>query len=101
MLRDLGWSQRKADYLLGCAQALLSGALDEAVLEAAPDAQVMQILSRLRGIKRWSAQYVALRGLGRLAVLPVDDVGAQKHLALWLGTPRLDAGALQQLARRW
>ena len=101
VLRDLGWSQRKADYLLGCAQALLSGALDEAVLEAAPDAQVMQILSRLRGIKRWSAQYVALRGLGRLAVLPVDDVGAQKHLALWLGTPRLDAGALQQLARRW
>lgn len=101
VLRNLGWSQRKADYLLGCAKALADGELNVAELEAAPDAQAQQILSRLRGIKRWSAQYVALRGLGRLAVLPVDDVGAHKHLALWLGTPRLDADAMQELARRW
>lgn len=100
-LRHLGWSQRKADYLLGCAQAIACAALDAASLDAASDAQAMQILSSLRGIKRWSAQYVALRGLGRLAVLPVDDVGAHKHLALWLGRPRLDAAAMQELAQRW
>lgn len=100
-LRELGWSQRKADYLLGCAQAVQSGALDAAALAAADDAQAVALLSRLRGIKRWSAQYVALRGLGRLAVLPVDDVGAHKHLALWLGRPRLDAAAMQTLTQRW
>ncbi|MGC8508558.1 MAG: DNA-3-methyladenine glycosylase 2 [Thiomonas sp.] len=100
-LRRLGWSRRKSDYLLGCAQAVVGGALDPDRLEAAGDAEVMQLLSRLRGIKRWSAQYVALRGLGRLAVLPVDDVGAHKHLALWLGRPRLDAAAMELLAERW
>jgi len=100
-LHELGWSQRKADYLLGCAQAVQSGALDLQALLAADDAQAVALLSRLRGIKRWSAQYVALRGLGRLAVLPVDDVGAHKHLALWLGQPRLDAAAMQTLTLRW
>lgn len=101
VLRNLGWSQRKADYLLGCARAIVSGAIDLGKLEAASDDRAIQMLSSLRGIKRWSAQYVALRGLGRLAVLPLDDVGAHKHLAQWLGRPRLDAAQMEQLAQRW
>ncbi len=100
-LRQLGWSERKADYLLGCARAVNSGDLDVATLASASDEQVISRLSRLRGIKRWSAQYVALRGLGRLAVLPVDDVGAHRHLANVLVRPRLDATAMETLAQRW
>ncbi|EQD67859.1 HhH-GPD family base excision repair protein, partial [mine drainage metagenome] len=69
--------------------------------EVADDAGAMRMLGTLRGIKRWSAQYVALRGLGRLGVFPVDDVGAHKHLAAWLGLPRLDAEATAALVRRW
>lgn len=101
VLRGLGWSQRKAEYLLGCTRAAYSGELNLAELERASDSAVLQRLGTLRGIKRWSAQYVALRGLGRLAVLPVDDVGAQRHLAAWLGIPRLDAATMERLAARW
>ncbi|WP_414041346.1 hypothetical protein ACJU26_04550 [Acidithiobacillus sp. M4-SHS-6] len=35
-----------------------------------PHAEAMQRLLRLRGIGRWSAEYVLLRGLGRLDVFP-------------------------------
>ena len=101
-LRNLGWSRQKTDYLLAAAAAIENSALHDAQLAQADDAQALRLLSRLRGIKRWSAQYVALRGLGRLAVFPVDDVGAHKHLALWLGLPeRLDAQATQALVARW
>lgn len=101
-LRDLGWSRQKTDYLLAAAAAIENGALSDAQLAQADDAQALRLLSLLRGIKRWSAQYVALRGLGRLAVFPVDDVGAHKHLALWLGLPeRLDARSTQALVTRW
>ncbi len=101
-LRAAGFSQQKARYLRAAAEAIVNGALREDVLTTLDDAALLTALSRLPGIKRWSAQYVALRGLGRLAVLPVDDIAAHKHLAAWLGLPtRLDAAGMQALATRW
>ena len=101
-LRAAGFSRQKAGYLRAAAEAIVNGALREDALTTLDDAALLTTLSRLPGIKRWSAQYVALRGLGRLAVLPVDDVAAHKHLAAWLGLPaRLDAAGMQALAARW
>lgn len=38
----------------------------------------------MRGVGRWSAEYVLLRGLGRLDVYPGDDVGARHKLRRFL-----------------
>jgi DNA-3-methyladenine glycosylase II len=101
-LRAAGFSRQKAGYLQAAAEAIVCGALDENALAVLDDAALLRELARLPGIKRWSAQYVVLRGLGRLAVLPVDDIAAHKHLAAWLGLPaRLDAAGMQALAARW
>ncbi len=101
-LRAAGFSRQKAGYLQAAAEAIAGGALNEDTLAALDDAALLRELARLPGIKRWSAQYVALRGLGRLAVLPVDDIAAHKHLAAWLGlSARLDAAGMQALATRW
>ena len=57
---------------------------------------------QLRGVGRWTAEYVLLRGLGRLHVFPGDDVGAQKRLARWLGRPSaLDYAGVRRAVRRW
>ncbi len=48
--------------------------------EAGVTQAAIQALVALPGVGRWTAHYVALRGLGRLEVLPVDDVGAQNKL---------------------
>jgi DNA-3-methyladenine glycosylase II len=45
------------------------------------------VLQGLRGVGRWTAEYVMLRGLGRLDVFPGDDVAAQKKLQNWLHLP--------------
>jgi DNA-3-methyladenine glycosylase II len=42
-------------------------------------------LTSLRGIGRWTAEYVLLRGLGRLHVFPGDDVGAHNKLRRLFG----------------
>ena len=48
------------------------------------------------------AEYVLLRGLGRLHVFPGDDVGAQKRLARWLGRSRpLDYAGVRRAVERW
>jgi len=86
-LRDLGFSTRKAQYLIGLAGAVSSGALDLDELEAMDRAAATQHLTHQYGIGRWSAEYVLLRGMGRLEVFPADDVGARKKLQRLLGLP--------------
>jgi DNA-3-methyladenine glycosylase II len=46
----------------------------------------------LKGIGRRSAEYILLRGLGRLNVFPGDDIAAAKNLRQWLGVERAPFG---------
>jgi DNA-3-methyladenine glycosylase II len=101
-LRRLGFSARKAEYLQGTADAVATGALDETTLERAGRAGATRDLVALRGVGRWSAEYVLLRGLGRLDVYPGDDVGARNKLRHFLGLDH-DPGydEIAELLRPW
>jgi DNA-3-methyladenine glycosylase II len=83
-LRGLGFSARKTDYLQGIAHVVVSGALDEPAVAATGRAEATRTLMAIRGVGRWSAEYVLLRGLGRLDVYPGDDVGARNKLRRFL-----------------
>lgn len=101
-LRKLGFSLRKAETIVELSRAIVGGGLDLEGLEQLSDDEVVSRSTSLRGIGRWSAEYVLLRGLGRLHVFPGDDVGARKNLARWLGLePPLDYGAVRQAVSRW
>jgi DNA-3-methyladenine glycosylase II len=82
----IGFSKQKVHALLALARAIEGRRLDLEWL-AREDDEVCTRLLELRGVGRWTAEYVLLRGLGRLHVFPGDDVGAQKRLARWLGRP--------------
>jgi DNA-3-methyladenine glycosylase II len=86
-LRHLGLSTRKAEYLLGLANAVAGGSLNLEPLSASDNETVSAALQAVRGIGRWSAEYAMLRGLGRIEVFPGDDVGARNNLGRWLGLP--------------
>ncbi len=101
-LRALGFSTNKSRALLGVAEAVHGGELELEALAALDDAEVLRRLLQLRGVGRWSAEYVLLRGLGRTHVFPGDDVGARKRLAQWLGLPAaLDREGVQRTLARW
>ena len=56
----------------------------------------------MRGVGRWSAEYALLRGLGRLHVVPGDDVGARNNRARRLGIAgRLDYNAVREAVAPW
>jgi len=75
-LRSIGFSARKAATMLALADTAASGAFDLAQLEPLDDEAVRERLIRQPGIGPWSADYVLLRGLGRLHVFPRADIGA-------------------------
>jgi DNA-3-methyladenine glycosylase II len=83
-LHALGFSERKAETILELAGAAAAGELERETFERLEDAAVIDALVRRRGIGRWSADYVLLRGLGRLHVFPASDVGALNGLRSFL-----------------
>lgn len=84
-LRALGFSRQKAQAIVELARVVEEGSLDLAGLERLDDAAAVERLREVRGVGRWTAEYVLLRGLGRLHVFPGDDVGARNNLQRWLG----------------
>lgn len=79
-LRGAGLSRQKQSYMLDLAQQTTSGALDLARLERMDDEPVIRSLTTVKGIGRWSAQMYLMFRLGRLDVLPVDDLGLRKGI---------------------
>jgi DNA-3-methyladenine glycosylase II len=98
-LRTLGFSERKAETILGLAAAAAAGELELETLEQLGDAAVIKALVRQPGIGRWSADYVLLRGLGRLHVFPQSDVGALNGLRSFLAASGLAESTHTALAR--
>ncbi len=84
-LRSLGFSYNKARSMLAISDELIGGRFDVHRLEQLDDDAAIERLMRLRGVGRWTAEYVLLRGLGRTDMFPGDDVGARNRLAAWLG----------------
>ena len=101
-LKRHGFSSTKARTIIETARAIVAGELDLEALQRLEDGAAIERLTSLRGIGRWTAEYVLLRGLGRLHVFPGDDVGAHNKLRRLFGidTP-LDHEAVGRLVARW
>jgi DNA-3-methyladenine glycosylase II len=101
-LRQLGFSSLKGRAMTELARAVAEGRLDLEALTALPDAEAVERLRELRGVGRWTAEYVLLRGLGRTDVFPGDDVGARNNLHRWLRlTKPLDYDGVRRVLSRW
>lgn len=73
-LTALGFSRRKAEYVLGLARA----ELDFAEFESLSDDEVKARIMSLRGLGEWSADWFLARHLARPAAWPAGDLGLRK-----------------------
>ena len=73
-LLALGFSNRKAEYVLGLARE----PVDFAALASLPDAEVKAQLVSLRGIGEWTAEWFLARHLARPRAWPIGDVALDK-----------------------
>jgi DNA-3-methyladenine glycosylase II len=100
--RHLGFSYSKAHSLLSLAREVVAGSFGPEEVQTLDNTSAVERLMELRGVGRWTAEYVLLRGLGRIDTFPGDDVGARNHLALWLGRDGpLDYESVKRAVRRW
>ena len=101
-LRQFGFSRQKGRAMIELGQAVAEGHLDLEELADLPDDEAVNRLCELRGVGRWTAEYVLLRGLGRTHIFPGDDVGARNNLQRWLRlTKPLDYQGVRRILSRW
>ncbi|WP_028399799.1 DNA-3-methyladenine glycosylase family protein [Ectobacillus panaciterrae] len=101
-LRALQFSQRKAEYLIGLAQHIVSGKLNLEKLKHLSDEAVEKQLLPLRGIGPWTVQNFLLFALGRANMFPKADIGLQRAVQHLLGLEQKpDDRMLEELKQEW
>ncbi|MDQ0271569.1 DNA-3-methyladenine glycosylase family protein [Cytobacillus purgationiresistens] len=79
-LRELQFSGRKAEYVIGIATAAVQGELYFEELMRMSDEAIYDKLIKLRGVGPWTVQNFLMFGLGRPNLFPLADIGIQNAL---------------------
>jgi 3-methyladenine DNA glycosylase/8-oxoguanine DNA glycosylase len=100
-LRAAGLSRQKIAYLRDLTR-LTQGGLPLRSLGRSTDDAVIEALTEVKGIGRWTAEMLLIFRLGRLDVLPVDDYGIRKAMQRAYRMRSLPKPErMRRLAERW
>jgi methylated-DNA-[protein]-cysteine S-methyltransferase len=102
-LRGAGLSNAKYLALRDLAERCESGSIPSlSQIQKLDDEAIIERLTEVRGIGRWTVEMLLMFRLGRPDVLPVDDYGVRKGFSIAFGTEELPSKAeLEARAKRW
>jgi DNA-3-methyladenine glycosylase II len=100
-LRAAGMSRQKAGYIRSLAELVISGELE---LDSLPEdnEEAIALLTRIKGIGRWSAEIYLLFAEGRPDVWPAGDLAVQIEIGRLMGLKdKPSEKHLREIAERW
>ncbi|MGN6589060.1 MAG: DNA-3-methyladenine glycosylase family protein [Sphingomicrobium sp.] len=100
-LRAAGMSRQKSGYIRSLAELVLSGELD---FEKLPkdDEEAIAMLTKIKGIGRWSAEIYLLFAEGRADVFPAGDLAVLVELGRLMGLDEKPSEKqLREMAEAW
>lgn len=101
--RACGFSAAKLATIRGIAQATLEGIVP-GLLEARrlPDAELIERLTSLRGVGRWTVEMFLIYSLERSDILPVDDFGVREGYMRLKGREKAPTpGQMREIGTAW
>lgn len=101
-LRSVGVSGSKASYIKNLATAFEEGSLDFRQVNKKTDEEIIEMLVKVKGIGRWTAEMFLIFSLGRPDVFSFGDLGLRNAVKKLYGL-RKDPSPkkLKQLSSRW
>jgi len=100
-LRACGLSRQKQGYARSLADLILSGGLDLANLPQ-DDEEAIALLTKIKGIGRWSAEIYLLFAQGRPDIWPAGDLAIQVGVGNFLGLEeRPSEAVVREIAEAW
>lgn len=101
-LQNAGISPQKRGYLADLAEQVRTGTVRLNQLGRLSDEQVVSELIRIKGVGVWTAHMFLIFSLGRLDVLPVDDLGVRSALKnLYLLSELPDKATSERIGAAW
>ena len=101
-LRGAGLSGQKVTYVYDLADRVLDGRLDLHALDTRSDEEVIEVITAVKGLGRWSAEMFLMFRLNRPDIFPVGDLGIVKGMQRLFGMNRRPAvRTMQRLAEPW
>ena len=102
-LRNVGVSKQKISYLRDLSDKFSGGEVNLENIDELDNEQIIETLTNIKGIGKWTAEMFLIFSLGRKDVLPLDDVGLQRAFR-WLYSLSKDEDvklAFQEKAYAW
>ncbi len=101
-LHDAGLSWAKVSYLRDLAEHVEDGELDLERLPQLDDAEVIEELTAIKGIGRWTAEMFLIFHLGRPDILSTGDLGIRRGVQIAYGLDELpEPDELERMAEPW
>jgi DNA-3-methyladenine glycosylase II len=82
VLRGCGLSLRKMNYIQDLSMRFADGTLDSAAWNEMDDEVLIEKLTQIKGIGRWTAEMFLIFHMLRPDILPMDDLGLQRALSM-------------------
>lgn len=99
-LRPLGLSYSKIKYLKSLAEHFYQGLIDEKSLRYLNDEAIIEQLTRIKGIGRWTAEMFLIFVMGRENVFSVLDLGLRRTVQAIYGSD-LTHDEIIALSKQW
>jgi len=80
ILRSIGLSNNKANYIKNVAKFSLDNDLSFEALNEKPDEEIIDFLTEVKGVGKWTAQMILMFPMDRPNVFPIDDLGIQNGM---------------------
>ena len=77
IMRKVGLSNSKANYLKNVAEFKLRNDMSFEYLQAMTDQEIIDYLTQIKGVGKWTVQMILMFPMDRPNVFPVDDLGIQ------------------------
>lgn len=103
-LRSVGLSRQKANYLRNVANFAIEEGMDFEKLNAKSDEEIIDYLTQIKGVGKWTVQMVMMFPMDRQNVFPIDDLGIQtKMIANYklTGEKKVMRKAMIEIAEKW
>ncbi len=101
ILRSVGLSRQKISHLQSLSEFILSEKLILESLKDMSDEIVIEELTRVKGIGRWTAEMILIFSLGREDVFSMGDLGLRTAVSKIYGVDREDKIKIENISKVW
>lgn len=100
-IKSCGMSTRKATYIVGIAEAALTGTIDFTTLHTLSDAEIIKKLIGLNGVGVWTAEMLLIFSLGRPDVVSYGDLAIRRGMMNLYGLQELPKEVFEKYRKNY